>query len=347
MRDLDRPLDGGARFAILTDRTPTRCRCCGIRRRTSSPRRCASSAPAPASASGPPSTTASTTTSRSPRPFTPEDLEAIETARWRKVVGREYPVRARGGRSRDEANRRFADDPLKLERIGELGRRRDDLRLHGRAVHRPLPRPARARHGRLKHFKLLTRRGRLLARRRASARCCSASTARPSSRRTSSTRTCTASRRRGSATTACWGRSSTCSCSIRSSPGAAFWTDRGTTMYNTLNELHARAAARRLPGDQDAAAVQQGALGAVGALGQVPREHVPRARQRDGRARHVAQADELSVAPPALSHRRSTRIASCRCATSPSTCCTATRSPVRCRGSRACGSSSRTTATST
>ena len=30
------------------------------------------------------------------------------------------------------------------------------------------------------------------------------------------------------------GASSTCSCSIPSSPGAAFWTERGTTLYNPL-----------------------------------------------------------------------------------------------------------------
>jgi threonyl-tRNA synthetase len=48
-----------------------------------------------------------------------------------------------------------------------------------------------------------------------------------------------------------------------------------------------------------------------------------------------------------ITRRRSTRIASCRCATSPSTCCTATSSPARSPASRACGSSRRTTATST
>ncbi len=62
--------------------------------------------------------------------------------------------------------------------------------------------------------------------------------------------------------------------------------------------VHAGAAAGRLPGDQDPVALQQGAVGDLGSLGQVPREHVPGARQRDRRARHVAQADELPVALP-------------------------------------------------
>jgi threonyl-tRNA synthetase len=51
-------------------------------------------------------------------PFTPEDLAAFE-AEMRKVVREKYPfVREEIGR--DEAQRRFADDPLKLERLAEL-----------------------------------------------------------------------------------------------------------------------------------------------------------------------------------------------------------------------------------
>ncbi len=68
------------------------------------------------------------------------------------------------------------------------------------------------------------------------ARCCSASTAPRCSRRKTSTRTCTGSRRRGSATTASWARSSTSSCSIRSRRAPSFWTERGTTIYNVLND---------------------------------------------------------------------------------------------------------------
>ena len=65
--------------------------------------------------------------------------------------------------------------------------------------------------------------------------------------------------------------------------------------------LHPRAAAAgRLPGNQDAAALQQAALGALRPLGQVPGEHVPGARQRVRRARLLAEADELPLAPPAL-----------------------------------------------
>ena len=54
-----------------------------------------------------------------PRPFTPEDLERIEAV-MRDVASRDYPF-VREVVDREEANRRFADDPLKLERIAELG----------------------------------------------------------------------------------------------------------------------------------------------------------------------------------------------------------------------------------
>jgi threonyl-tRNA synthetase len=52
-------------------------------------------------------------------PFTPEDLDAFE-AEMRKVVAEKLPF-VREEVDRSEANRRFADDPLKLERIADLG----------------------------------------------------------------------------------------------------------------------------------------------------------------------------------------------------------------------------------
>ncbi len=54
-----------------------------------------------------------------PRPFTPEDLEEIEE-KMNGVIASDYPF-VREVVDRNEANRRFADDPLKLERISELG----------------------------------------------------------------------------------------------------------------------------------------------------------------------------------------------------------------------------------
>src|ERR671933_1844907 len=52
-------------------------------------------------------------------PFTPDDLAAFE-AEMRKVVAEKYPF-VREEVDRAEAKRRFADDPLKLERIDDLG----------------------------------------------------------------------------------------------------------------------------------------------------------------------------------------------------------------------------------
>lgn len=53
------------------------------------------------------------------RPFTPEDLAAFEDE-MRKVVAERHPF-LREEVDREEARRRFADDPLKLERIEDLG----------------------------------------------------------------------------------------------------------------------------------------------------------------------------------------------------------------------------------
>jgi threonyl-tRNA synthetase len=88
-----------------------------------------------------------------PRPFTPEDLERIE-ARMADVAKADYPF-TREVVNRDQASQRFADDPLKLERISELG---DDETI---TVYTdgPFTDLCRGPHipstGRLKHFKLL------------------------------------------------------------------------------------------------------------------------------------------------------------------------------------------------
>ena len=219
--------------------TPRRSTCCATRRRTSWPRRCASSSRRRASASVRRSTTASTTTSRSPRPFTPEDLEQIE-ARMAEVTEAGLSVRARGGGPRrgQPALRRRPAQARADQRAGRTTRSSPPtptVRSPTSAAgpHVPEHRPAQA-------LQAAHHRRRLLARRRRAARCCSASTARPSSRRTSSTRTCTGSRRRGSATTACSARSSTSSCSTRSRRAPPFWTDQG---HDDLQRCSTRSCA--------------------------------------------------------------------------------------------------------
>src|SRR5262245_39689107 len=88
-----------------------------------------------------------------PRPFTPEDLEQIEAV-MRTVAERDYPF-VREVVDRAEANRRFADDPLKLERIAELGPD-ETITVYTDGPFVDLCRgPHIPATGRLKHFKLL------------------------------------------------------------------------------------------------------------------------------------------------------------------------------------------------
>ena len=88
-----------------------------------------------------------------PTPFTPEDLERIE-AKMREVVQADYPF-VREEVSRGEAKRRFADDPLKLERIDDLG----DDEVISVYTDGPFVDLCRGPHvpstGRIRHFKLL------------------------------------------------------------------------------------------------------------------------------------------------------------------------------------------------
>ena len=139
------------------------------------------------------------------KPFTPEDLAAFEDE-MRKVVAEKFPF-VREEVDRAEAQKRFADDPLKLERIDGPRRRRGHLDVHRRSVHRPVSRTARAGH-------VVPQA--LQAARTRPARIGAATSKRQMlqriygtafwSRRKSSTRTCTASRRRRSATIACSAR---------------------------------------------------------------------------------------------------------------------------------------------
>src|SRR5687767_4591441 len=88
-----------------------------------------------------------------PRPFTPEDLEKIETA-MKDVIKADQEF-SREEVSRDDARRRFKDDPLKLERLEELG---DDetISVYTNGAFFDLCRgPHVPSTGRIKHFKLL------------------------------------------------------------------------------------------------------------------------------------------------------------------------------------------------
>src|SRR5690606_23870812 len=118
VRDLDRPIEEDAQVAILTERDPDALEVL----RHSAAHVLATAVrelfPGAAIGFGPPIEDGFYYDFEVPRPFTPEDLEKIE-AKMHEVVAADYPF-LREVVDRDEANRRFAGDPLKLERIADL-----------------------------------------------------------------------------------------------------------------------------------------------------------------------------------------------------------------------------------
>ncbi len=157
VRDLDRPLTRDAPVAILTERDPDALAVL----RHSAAHVLATAVrelfPGAGIGFGPPIEDGFYYDFDVPRPFTPEDLVTIE-ARMRDVAARDYPF-VREELNREEANRRFADDPLKLERIEELG----DDEIISAYTDGPFVDLCRGPHvpstGRLKHFRLLSTAG--------------------------------------------------------------------------------------------------------------------------------------------------------------------------------------------
>ncbi|NIM50239.1 MAG: threonine--tRNA ligase [Gemmatimonadales bacterium] len=88
-----------------------------------------------------------------PRPFTPEDLQAIER-KMREVIEADHRF-VREEVERDEAQQRFRDDPLKLERLEEFGEG-EVISVYTSGPFVDLCRgPHLTSTGRLSHFKLL------------------------------------------------------------------------------------------------------------------------------------------------------------------------------------------------
>ncbi len=153
VRDLDRPLEADAAFTVLTDKDPDALEVL----RHSAAHVLATAVrevfPGAGIGFGPPIEDGFYYDFDVPRPFTPEDLELLEQ-KMGEVAQRDYPF-VREVVDRSEANRRFADDPLKLERISELG----DHEVISVYTDGPFQDLCRGPHvpstGRLKHFKLL------------------------------------------------------------------------------------------------------------------------------------------------------------------------------------------------
>ena len=151
--DLDRPIESDASVAILTEKDPEALQLL----RHSSAHILATAVrelfPTAGIGFGPPIEDGFYYDFQVDRPFTPEDLQRLE-AKMAEVTARDFPF-VREVVDRPEARRRFADDPLKLERIAELG---DDetITVYTDGPFVDLCRgPHIPRTGRLKHFKLL------------------------------------------------------------------------------------------------------------------------------------------------------------------------------------------------
>lgn len=168
-----------------------------------------------------------------PRPFTPEDLEKIEGV-MREVAAKDYPF-VREVVDRNEANRRFADDRLKLERIAELGPD-ETITVY---TDGPFVDLCRGPHipgtGRLKHFKLLHGAGaywRGDVKRQMLQRIYGTAWFKKEDLEAYLHRL-EESRKRDHRRV---GKELDLFMFHPFAPGAVFWTDRGTTMVNALNE---------------------------------------------------------------------------------------------------------------
>jgi threonyl-tRNA synthetase len=119
IRDLARPLPDGVTVSILTDRDP---QALDVLRHSSAHVLATAVRqlfPHAKIGFGPPIEDGFYYDFEVPTPFTPADLEQIE-AKMHEVAKADYPF-TREEVDRAEAKRRFVDDPLKLERIDDLG----------------------------------------------------------------------------------------------------------------------------------------------------------------------------------------------------------------------------------
>ncbi|HSU12459.1 threonine--tRNA ligase [Longimicrobium sp.] len=168
------------------------------------------------------------------RPFTPEDLQQIE--REMEAVAKDDESFERRVVSRDEAREIFADDPLKLERLEELGPD-ETITIYRNGPFTDLCRgPHVPSTGRLKHFRLLNTAGAYWR----------GDEKRQMLQRIYGTAWFTKedleqyihrleeARKRDHRKL---GRELDLFQFHPVSPGAAFWTPRGTTLYNTLVEF--------------------------------------------------------------------------------------------------------------
>ncbi|HEU5175449.1 MAG TPA: threonine--tRNA ligase [Gemmatimonadaceae bacterium] len=165
------------------------------------------------------------------KPFTPEDLAAFE-AEMRRVMQEKYPF-LREEVSMDEARKRFADDPLKLERIADFS----EEEIISTYTDGPFVDLCRGPHvpdtGRVKHIKLLSIAGaywRGDVKRQMLQRIYGTAFFKKDELDAYLHRLEEAKRRDHRVL----GKALDLFQFFPHAPGAAFWTPRGTTLYNTL-----------------------------------------------------------------------------------------------------------------
>jgi threonyl-tRNA synthetase len=234
LRDLDRPLEADTSFAVLTERDADALEVL----RHSAAHILATAVrelfPKAGIGFGPPIEDGFYYDFEVERPFTPEDLEAIEK-KMAEVSGKDYPF-IREEVDRAEANRRFKDDPLKLERIADLA---DDETI-SIYTDGPFVDLCRGPHvpstGRLKHFKLLSAAGaywRGDARRQMLQRIYGTAWFKKEDLEAYTHRLEEAKKRDHRKL----GKELDLFMFHPFAPGAAFWTDRGTTIYRVVNDF--------------------------------------------------------------------------------------------------------------
>jgi threonyl-tRNA synthetase len=167
-------------------------------------------------------------------PFTPEDIAAFENE-MRKVTAEKYPF-VREEVNRREAQKRFADDPLKLERLSELG----DDEVISTYTDGPFVDLCRGPHvpdtSRLKHFKLTHTAGaywRGDSKRQMLQRIYGTAFFKKDELDAYLTRVEEAKKRDHRVL----GKQLDLFMMHPFAPGAVFWTDRGTTLFNALNDF--------------------------------------------------------------------------------------------------------------
>ncbi len=233
IRDLDRPLTSDASFAILTDRDPDALEVL----RHSAAHILATAVreifPTAAIGFGPAIEDGFYYDFEVERPFTPEDLEQIEK-KMAEVTSRDFPF-VREEVDRTEANRRFRDDPLKLERIRDLGEN-ETISVYTDGPFVDLCRgPHLPSTSRLKHFKLLSAAGaywRGDSNRQMLQRIYGTAWFKKEDLEAYTHRLEEAKKRDHRKL----GRELDLFLFHPFAPGAAFWTARGTAIYNTLNQ---------------------------------------------------------------------------------------------------------------